>query len=74
MNNKVKDTAIENQTCYFFSDIINIKNFDANNIRIVEKSHKSIRIYYIGYVMIKDLKYAKIDGVNPLYLIFSKVN
>ena len=24
--------------------------------------------------MIKDLKYVKVDNVNPLYLIFSKVN
>ena len=26
--------------------------------------------YYIGYATIKDSKYAKIDRVNPLYLIF----
>ena len=31
-------------------------------------------IYYIGYVTIKDLKYVKINSVNPSYLIFSKVN
>ena len=31
-------------------------------------------IYYIGYVTVKDLKYVKINSVNPLYLIFSKVN
>ena len=40
------------------------------------KSHTKIDIpiYYIGYVTIKDLKYVKINGVNPLYLNFSKVN
>ena len=27
-----------------------------------------------GYVTIKDLKYVKINSVNPLYLIISKVN
>ena len=37
-------------------------------------SYKDILIYYIEYVMIKDLKYVKISSVNPLYLIFSKVN
>ena len=31
-------------------------------------------IYYIEYVTIKDLKYIKINSVNPLYLIVSKVN
>ena len=31
-------------------------------------------IYYIGYVTIKDLKYVKINSVNPLYLIFNKIN
>ena len=54
--------------------MINIKNFDPNNIKLDEKSYKNILIYYIGYVMIKDLKYVKIYSVNPLYLIFIKVN
>ena len=39
-----------------------------------EKSDKNILIYYIRYVAIKDSKYVKINSVNPLYLIFSKVN
>ena len=73
MNNKVKDTDIKNQTYYFFSDVINIKNFDPNNIKIDEKSYKSI-IYYIGYLTIKDLKYVTINSVNPLCLIFIKVS
>ena len=39
------------------------------------KSHtKNILIYYIGYVTMKNLKYVKINSVNPLYLIFSKLN
>ena len=74
MSNKVKDISIKNHTYYFFDDIINIKNFDPNNIKIDEKSYKNILIYYIGYVTIKDSKYVKINSVNPLYLIFSKVN
>ena len=73
MSNKVKDIDIKNHTYYFFTDI-NIKNFDPNNIKIDEKSYKNIVIYCIGYVTIKDLKYVKINSVNPLYLIFGKVN
>ena len=38
------------------------------------KSYKNILIYYIGYVTIKDSKHIKIYSVNPLYLIFNKVN
>ena len=38
------------------------------------KSYQDILIYYIEYVMIKDLKYVAVNSVNLLYLIFSKVN
>ena len=38
MSNNVKDIDIKNHTYYFFSDIINIKNFDSNNTKIGEKS------------------------------------
>ena len=59
MSNKVKDLDMKNRTYYFFNDIINIKKIDSNNIKIAEKSYKDILIYYIGYVMIKDLKFCK---------------
>ena len=39
-----------------------------------KKSYKNIIIYYIGYATMKDSKYAKINSVILLYLIFSKVN
>ena len=54
--------------------MINIKNFNPNNVKIDEKSYKNILICYIGYVTIKDLKYVKTGSVNLLYLIFIKVN
>ena len=72
--NKVKDIDVKNRTYCFFNDIINIKKFDSNDIKIDENSYKDIFIYYIGYVMIKDSKYVNINSVNPLYLIFRKVN
>ena len=74
MSNKVKDIDIRNRTYYFFNDIINMKNFDPNSIKVDEKSYRNILIYYIGYVTIKDLNYVKINSANPSYLIFSKVN
>ena len=53
MSNKVKDTDTKSSTYYFFNEIINIKNFDPNNIKTDEKSYKNILIYYIGYITIK---------------------
>ena len=74
MSNKFKDIDIKNHMYYFFNDIINMKNFDPNKIKIDEKSYKNILIYCIGYVTIKDLKYVKINSVKPLYLIINKMN
>ena len=66
MSNKVKDINIKIHTYYSFDDIINIKSFDPNNIKIDEKSCKNILIHYIAYVRIKDSKHVKINSVNPL--------
>ena len=74
MSNKFKDIDIKIHSYYFFDGIIKIKNFDPNEIKIVEKSYKNIRTYYIGYFTMKKSKYVKINSVNPLHLIFSKVN
>ena len=68
----VKDISIKNRTYYFFNDIINIKDFDPGNIKIDEKSHKNILIYYIGFIKIK--KDLKIYSVNSLFLFLGNVN
>ena len=60
MSNKVKDIDMKNHIYYAFNDIINIKLFDPDNIKIDEKSNKFISVYFIGYVAIKDSKYIKI--------------
>ena len=49
-----------------------MSNFDPNIIKIT--SQKNILIYYIGYITIKEWKYIKINSINPLHCIFSKVN
>ena len=56
---------------YFFNYVIDIENFDPNNIKINEKSNKNI-INFTGYAAIKE--YVKSYGVNLLYLIFWYVN
>ena len=60
MRNKVNDIDIKNPKYYFLNNIINIKSFDPNNIKIDENSLKNILIYFIGYVTIKDSKYKKL--------------
>ena len=36
MSNKIKDINIKKHTLYFFNNIINVKKFDPNNIKIDE--------------------------------------
>ena len=70
----IKEINIKNQTYYFFDDMINIKNFHSNLLKIDNKSYKDIDIYYIGYITVKDSDYVKINSVNPLYLLIDNVN
>ena len=39
-----------------------------------EKSYKSIFIYKIVYVTVKDLRYLTINSLKPLFLIFGEIN
>ena len=59
MSNKFKDIDIKNPTHYFFGDIVDVKTFDPNKIKIDEKSNKNILIYYIGYATIKGSNFFK---------------
>ena len=68
---QVKEINIKNQTYYLFDDMINIKDFHLNLLKIDKKSYKDIDIYYIGYITIKKFGDCEtIHSVNPLYLIF----
>ena len=72
---EVKQIEIKNRTYYFYNDIINIKNFESNLLKIDKKSYKNIDIYYIGYITIKKIDDCEnIYSVNPLYLIIGKVD
>ena len=67
---EVKELNIENQTYYFFNDMINIKNVQSNLLKIDKKPYKDVDIYYIGYITIKTFGDCEnIHSVNPLYLI-----
>ena len=71
----VKQIDIKNRTYYFYNDMINIKKFDSNLLKIDKKSYKDIGIYNIGYITIKkNDDYENIYSVNPLYLIIAHAN
>ena len=48
---EVQKINIKNRACYFYNDIISIKNFDARLLKIDKKSYKDIGIYNIGYII-----------------------
>ena len=71
----IKQITIKNRTYYFFSDMINIEDFDSGLLKIDKKSFKNIDIYYIGNITIKKIDDCdNIHSVNPLYLIIGKVD
>ena len=66
---QIKELNIKNQSYYFFDDMIDIKNFHSDLLKIDKKSHKYIDIYYIGYITIKKFSDCEnIHSMNPLCL------
>ena len=71
----VKQINIKNRTYYFYNDMINLKNFEPNLLKIDRKSYKNIGIYNIGYITIKKIDdYESIYSLNSLYLQFNHEN
>ena len=52
----------------------NMKFLDPNKIKIDEKLYKNILVYYIAYVTVKGSIYVKINSINPLYIMFNRIN
>ena len=46
----VKQPNIKNRTYYFYDDLINIKNFNINKLKIDKKGVLGNDVYYIGYI------------------------
>ena len=47
-NNEFKKNCISNRMCYYVNDIIELEDFDFDNILIDEESHENIWIYIIS--------------------------
>ena len=52
---KAKQIGIKNRTYYFDYNMINLKNFHSNLLKIDKKLHRGIDIYYVGYITIKKI-------------------
>ena len=67
---QIKEINIKNRTYYFFDDMIDIKNFHSDSLKINKKPHKDVDIYYIVYIIIKKFSGCEnIHSVNTLCLI-----
>ena len=67
----VKQIDIKNRTYYFYNDMIDIKTFDSDLLKIDRKSYKNIGIYNIGYITNKKIDdYENIYSVKPLFNYF----
>ena len=66
---EIKQINIKNRTYYFYSDIIDLDEFDGSKIRVDKKNFNDIGIYYLGYEYKKKITECnEINSVNPLYL------
>ena len=71
-SNKLKKIGIKNCTCYYFDDIIKIKDFDFDDTLIDEKSCKNILVYDISYKTLLDskpvlIRFNEVDGFVRVY-------
>ena len=62
---------IKSRTYYFYNDLINIKNFNNNKLKLDKKGVLGNDVYYIGYIIKKPQWH--VFSVNPLYLIINKI-
>ena len=67
----IRQLNIKDRTYYFYNDLINIKSFNSNNLKLDKKSVFGNDVYYIGYIT-KKLQW-NVNSVNPLYLMINRI-
>ena len=67
----IRQPNIKGRTYYFYNDLINIKNFNNNNLKLDKKGVLGNDVYYVGYITKK--RQWNVFSVNPLYLIINKM-
>ena len=61
----------KNRSYYFYNDLVNILNFEANNLKLDIKNSLGLDIFYIGYVDKKPEW--NVNSVNPSHLMINRV-
>ena len=67
----IRQLNIEGRTYHFYNDLVNIKNFNINNLKVDKKGVLDNDVYYIGYITKKPQW--NVNSVNPLYLMINKI-
>ena len=67
----IRQLNIEGRTYYFYNDLINIKNFSSNNLKLDKKNVLGNDVYHIGYIT-KKVQW-NINSLNPFYLMINKI-
>ena len=65
-NNELEKIDMKNRTCYYFDDIMKIKDFEFNNVSSDEKPYLN--------VLICGVLYKNLIGAKPLCIIFDEVD
>ena len=66
---EVEQIKIKYQTYFLYNDMINLKDFELNLLKIDKKYYKEINNFYNGYITIlKNDDFESIYHVNSLYL------
>ena len=67
----VRQLSIKGKTYYFYNNLINIKNFNINSLKLDKKGALGNDVYYLGYITKKTQ--LDVNGVNTLYLIINGI-
>ena len=62
---------IKSRTYYFYNDLINIKKFNNNKLKLDKNGVLGNDVYHIGYITKKPQW--NVNSVNPLYLIINRI-
>ena len=67
----IRQLNINGGTYYFYNDLINVKNFNNNNLKLDKKGVLGNDVYYIGYITKKPQW--NVNSVNLLYLVINRI-
>ena len=71
-NDELKEFDIKNRTCYYFDDIIKIKDFEFDNILRGKESSENISVYNISYKNLISTKPKRVrfNKIEPFIRVF----